>query len=109
MKFVYGLLVLAALPAFGALPPYHQRMSEINAILDHADLEDLVTTTPGSSGVVDGLEYFKKGPDGPVYLLRSGKCQGKVAVDYIDSGKIGPQEFEVRLQPLNCPRIRIKK
>lgn len=114
MKHV--LLTLVALTvgtgAMAALSPYHQRLTEVKAILDDAALEAIVSdprVTP-SSKVVDGVEFVAEAKNGMSYKVLTGKCSLDVNLEYLPppaKNWAGPQEFKVNLgKQLNCRRVR---
>src|SRR3954467_10406577 len=91
-------LVATALPAFGALPPYSQRVVELQRILSDNQVRTLLTdrtTAPGSSGVIDELRKLDRTSTGVRYEVVSGTCRLGVTAVYDPSpgGLIGPQRF----------------
>ncbi|HYE29202.1 MAG TPA: hypothetical protein VD887_13630 [Allosphingosinicella sp.] len=83
-------LALAALPAAAALPPNHQRLAELRAVLGHAG----VVRAFGTNEPIDRVEYVRH----DLYRVTSGRCHMDVAIVGLPTPAriAGPRRFEAR-------------
>jgi len=84
-----GALALGAPPAEAALAPEHQRMRELNAVLNHPGVIAAFRGTP-----IEGVQYVRT----DVYVVRAGRCRVDVAIVGLPMprGMAGPRRFEAR-------------
>lgn len=84
-----ALSALAALPAQAALAPEHQRMRELNAVLNHPGVAAAFGGTP-----IEAIQYVRT----DVYVVRAGRCRVEVAIVGLPMprGMVGPRRFEAR-------------
>lgn len=89
--------LLAATPALAALPPQYQRLAELRAVMDHADV------AAAFGGVlIDRIEYVR--PD--LYRVTAGRCHVDVRIVGLPMprGMVGARRFEARPAALVCGR-----
>lgn len=107
MKYLSAAILAAlfvAATGFAALPPYSQRLAELEAILKNKDIEKTISSEQKASGVIDGLSTEKEDE----YVVKSGPCELKVTIvdKKLKPGEkpiIGPRRFEVQpAQTLDC-------
>lgn len=87
---VLGAAVLAASPASAALPPNHQRIAELRAVLNDGG----VAAAFDMSQPIERIEYVR--PD--LYRVSAGRCRLDVAIVGLPMprGMAGPRRFETR-------------
>ena len=95
--FCAAAAAAAAAPLAAALPPQHQRVAELRALLAHPDLVGAFGATP-----IDRIEYVR--PD--LYRVTAGRCHVDVANADLPAprGVVGPRRFEARPGPPVCAR-----
>ena len=96
VRFAAAALALAAMPASAALPPQYQRLAELRAVLDHAEVAS------GLGQPIDRIEYA--GPD--LYRVRAGRCHIDVRIVTLPTprGLVGARRFEARPGRRICAR-----
>ncbi len=84
-----GALALSALPAQAALAPNHQRVRELNAVLNHQGVVAAFGGTP-----IEAIEYVRT----DLYRVRAGRCRVDVAIVGLPMprGMAGARRFEAR-------------
>ncbi|HYI47927.1 MAG TPA: hypothetical protein VEX35_05620 [Allosphingosinicella sp.] len=88
-------LTLAALPAGAALPPQHQRIAELRAVLDRA-------ANAFGGVLINRIEHVR--PDR--YRVTAGRCYVEATIIGLPMprGMVGARRFEVRVGALVCGR-----
>lgn len=88
----------AALPAVAALPPNHQRLAELRAVLAHPD----VARAFGTNQPIDGIEHLRT----DLYRVTAGRCHVDVAIVSLPTPRdvVGPRRFEARPGEKVCGR-----
>ncbi|WP_284734631.1 hypothetical protein [Sphingosinicella terrae] len=90
-----ALAALAGAPLAAALPPQHQRLAELRAVLADPAVAQALGTTP-----IDRIEHA--GPD--LYRVSAGPCTIEVAI--VDRTGVparpGPRQFVTRAGPRHC-------
>jgi hypothetical protein len=84
----------AALYGFGALPPFHQSVRELKAVLEHPD----VAKKMGVGRAIN--EIFRESDER--YVVVSGKCILGVKIKYLRSEVVGAAKFELKVEDLLC-------
>jgi hypothetical protein len=89
---------LAAAPASAALPPNHQRIAELRAILAHPG----VAGAFGMSAPIERIEYVRT----DFYRVSAGRCRLDVRIVGLPMprGMVGARRFEVRPGERVCGR-----
>jgi hypothetical protein len=97
-----GLIALFSIFSVSAaqavLPPYWERVREMEDILNNGSISNIIQKgKPSSSGVVNSLEFRGYSPDGAAYKVISGKCSLNVNVIYqhTSSPILGPAQYEL--------------
>ena len=87
--FIPALAVIAAVPAAAALPPNHQRLAELRAVLAHPGVTRALDDAP-----IERVEHV--GPDR--YRVTSGRCHIDVTIVDLPTPRdvAGPRGFEAR-------------
>ena len=80
-------LLISGQTAFALLPPFAQSCQEIETILKAPETANLL-------GEADPIEQIVSTENG--YLIVTKKQELLVDVQYIKSGKIGPQQFKLK-------------
>lgn len=82
-------MALSALPAQAALAPNHQRVRELNAVLNHPGVIAAFGQTP-----IEAVQYVRT----DFYSVRAGRCRVDVAIVGLPMprGMAGPRRFEAR-------------
>lgn len=91
------LLVLALAPvALAALPPHFQRLAELNAVLNHAD----VAAAFGINRPIESVEYV----DVDLYRVTGGGCAMLVTIEgkQLPAGFVGARQFDAVPGELVC-------
>ena len=113
-KLLLGF-VLAAGAAQAALPPFHQRNNEIEAVIRNSDVESAVTahsaTSRGGSGEIDSVtrtSALRGTIGGNLFRVTSGRCILDVTVQYeFTPGIVGPPELKLSSKKdMTCPGRR---
>jgi hypothetical protein len=93
-----ALTCLAAWPAGAELPPNHQRLAELRAVLNHPG----VAAAFGVSELVERVEYVRT----DLYRVTVGRCHIDVAIIGLPMprGVVGGRRFEARPGRRVCPR-----
>lgn len=93
-----GAAALAALPAAAALPPNHQRLAELRAVLAHPQ----VAAAFGVDSPVERVEHVGRDR----YRVSAGRCHLDVAIVDLPtpSDVAGPRRFEARPGTRLCAR-----
>lgn len=80
--------LLASGAASGALPPHYQRLAELRAVLNHAEVAS------GLGRPIDRIEWL--GPD--LYRVSAGRCHIDVRIVTLPTphGLVGARRFEAR-------------
>lgn len=87
MKKILFLLAFAPLTAFALLPPIHQSVNEIKAILDSQELAQAFS--PGET-----IQLIKRKNEN-TFIIKTEKNQMVVGIVYSPQQKIGPHEFKL--------------
>lgn len=91
-----GIAMTACSPASAALPPNHQRVAELSAILADPGVVGAFVSQP-----IDRVEYIR--PD--LYRVSAGACHIHVAI--VDKptrpGLVGARQFAVKPSKKICP------
>lgn len=84
-----SMAALAAFPAAAALAPDHQRIRELNAVLNHQGVVAAFRGTP-----IEAIEYVRT----DFYVVRAGRCRVDVAIVGLPMprGMAGARRFEAR-------------
>jgi hypothetical protein len=84
-----ALSALGALPAQAALAPNHQRVRELNAVLNHPGVIAAFGQSP-----IEAIEYVRT----DFYVVRAGRCRVDVRIVGLPMprGMAGARRFEVR-------------
>ena len=91
--------LLAATAAPAALPPNHQRLAELRAVLAHPG----VVGAFGLEEPIDRVEYLSR----DLYRVTSGRCRIDVAIVGLpNGGRRGPRRFEARPGAKVCAGAR---
>jgi hypothetical protein len=87
---------LGAAPASAALPPHYQRLAELRAVLNHAEVAS------GLGQPIDRIEYA--GPD--LYRVTAGRCRIDVRIVDLPTPRdvVGGRRFEARPGRWICAR-----
>lgn len=87
---VVAAVALGAAAAHAELPPKHQRIAELRAVLDHPGVANAF---PGQE-MIDRIEYVRA----DLYRVHSGRCHVDAAIVGLPtpSGMVGGRRFEVR-------------
>jgi hypothetical protein len=93
-----ALAACAAVPALAALPPYYQRASEIQAILDSDEVREKLKQMP-----IDAITST----DADVYQVVGGDCRLEVTVvDVLQEASkppvVGPRQFTLEVGEADC-------
>jgi hypothetical protein len=93
----FGTATLAALPAHAALPPNHQRIAELRAVLGLPAVQSAFGIDP-----IDRIDYA--GND--LYRLSAGRCHLDVRIVSLPTprGMVGARRFEARAGQRVCRR-----
>jgi cytochrome c5 len=84
----------AAAPGEAALPPQHQRMAELRAVLEHQSVTAAFGSTP-----IERVEYVRR----DLYRVSAGRCHAARIVDLpMPRNVAGPRRFEVRIGERIC-------
>ncbi|MBJ2153585.1 hypothetical protein [Paracoccus sp. IB05] len=91
---------MTALPAFAALPPYYDRIEQIQTILSSDALADRLGGRP-----IDSLDYERHGQDGSVkWEIDTDGCDIDIWLDPqpLPEGMTGKVTYAVRTPIANC-------
>ena len=93
--FALAATALAALPAEAALPPNHQRLAELRAVLAHPGLAAALADAP-----IDRVEHI--GPDN--YRVTADNSHVDVTIVELPMARdiAGPRRFETQLAARVC-------
>lgn len=85
-----------ALPASAALPPNHQRLAELRAVLAHPALGRAF----GTNQPIERIEYLRA----DLYRVSAGTCRMDMAIVTVPTPRrtVGPRRFEVRAGEKVC-------
>lgn len=90
-----ALALATATSALAALPPYHQRAREIAAILESAEVQEVLRDSPIDSISWIGVDRF---------TVKGGACSAEVKI--VDTGKrgdpSGPRKFRLDVKKPVC-------
>ncbi|NGX57632.1 MAG: hypothetical protein K940chlam3_00525 [Chlamydiae bacterium] len=89
IPLVFLTALLASSSVSGALTPFYQSTSEIDAILENDDLQENLGTTRLITAIVKN----EKG-----WLIQNDTYEVQVNVQYEYSGKLGPVNFELSFE-----------
>ena len=90
---------ITAAAAQAALPPNHQRLAELRAVLAHPG----VVGAFGIEEPIDRVEYLSR----DLYRVTSGRCRVDVAIVGLpNAGRRGPRRFEARPGAKVCAGAR---
>ena len=90
-----SLLTLSA-SVFAALPPYHQSVKEIKAILDSEDVASKLGSARAISSIVR---------DGTNYTVTTADCTLSVQITYVSPPRpdyVGSARFKLHVGEANC-------
>lgn len=92
--FTAGALLISA--SLAALPPHFQRLAELNAVMNHAD----IAATFGINQPISSVEYL----DVDLYRVTGGACHMFVRIVGLPlpEGFVGARQFEVVPGELQC-------
>ena len=85
---VSATALLGAAAATAALPPNHQRLRELQAVL----ADPGVTGQFGMSEPIERVEYIRR----DVYRVSAGRCRLDVAIVGVPTNRTGPRQFTVQ-------------
>lgn len=96
--FALPAALLCAAPAYAEIPPQHQRLVELKAILDH---DDMATAFPGME-LVQRVEFVKYN----LYRVSTESCSlyARIVIKPLPRGMVGTRQFDVALGKPTCPR-----
>jgi hypothetical protein len=84
-----GIAALSPASASAELPPKHQRLAELRAVLDHSGVADAL-----GDALIDRVEFVRR----DLYRVRAGRCYVDAAIVGMPMppGMVGARRFEVR-------------
>lgn len=89
---IAALLLTISIPSYALLSPLNQSRIEIEMILKHDSLGQLLP-----SG--EGIEEIKRSEDG--YTVRTESTEVEIEVKYLPTDRPGPQQFDLIFKKVN--------